>query len=114
MEKINVLQERIEERSAEKFNKDFMSLIRIINENPIGKKLKIKINEKESFSLINYYGTTGGTFFNSRYEDITKYGNDLTNIEEIKNELIEKYIKEETDSILGKIEVLADFLENKE
>lgn len=67
MEKINVLQKKIEERAAKKFNKDFMSLITLINENP----------------------------------------NDFTNIEEMKNELIEIYTKEE-------IEVLADFLENKE
>lgn len=105
MEKINVLQERIKERANERFTREINLLFDNLSKNEIGQRLKI-----DGHYLIS--NSTEGQFFN-RYA-ITDVCKKKTNIEDIKNELIERYIKEETDSILGKIEVLSDFLENKE
>jgi len=120
MKEINLLEKRIAEKAKERFDKEFIEFTRLIDSNPIGKKLKIfapfKIEEEEEgklIPLVNFYGTTGGTYFNGRYNEITKYGKELTNIKEIESDLIERYIKEETDSILDRLNVLSNYLQDK-
>jgi hypothetical protein len=107
---MNTLEKRINERAEERFNREFKNFTEVVSKTEIGQKLTIKINGEEQLSLVNKYGTTGGTYFNSWYKEITKYGKTLTNIELIREELIKKYAKEETDQILNKLDILGEYI----
>ena len=93
-----MLEKRIEERAEKRFTDDLRSLINDIQKNPIGKSLTILINGKPveladsgiNFGLINNNSTKGNYVHN-------------TNLIEIKEKLVDVYIKEETDSILDKL-----------
>ena len=93
-----MLEKRIEERAEKRFKDDLRSLINDIQKNPIGKSLTILINGKPveladsgiNFGLINNNSTKGNYVHN-------------TNLIEIKEKLVDVYIKEETDSILDKL-----------
>jgi hypothetical protein len=109
---INLLEQRIQQKAKERFEKEFSDFTQLISSNPIGQKLQITVNKSEGvmMSLVCSYGTTGATFFNRRFENITEYGNNLTNIQAIREILIAQFIKEETDTLLTKLDVLRDFL----
>ena len=103
MKNVNVLQSRIESKAKERFTTDFENLAELIRNNPIGRDLRI-----DKLMLINTSGTVSDTFFNR--SRITEIGKERTNIEEIKDKLIEKYIKEETDNLLSKLEILSEYI----
>ena len=93
-----MLEKRIEERAEKRFTDDLRSLINDIQKNPIGKSLNILINDNPveladsgiNFGIINNNSTKGNYVHN-------------TNLIEIKEKLVDVYIKEETDSILDKL-----------
>ena len=93
-----MLEKRIEERAEKRFKDDLRSLINDIQKNPIGKSLTILINDNPveladsgiNFGIINNNSTKGNYVHN-------------TNLIEIKEKLVDVYIKEETDSILDKL-----------
>jgi len=99
----NILQQRIEEKAKERFDKDFADFANFVKNNPIASKLRI-----DNFSFMNTSGSVTDTFFNGTR--ITEYGESKTNIKKIESSLIERYIKEETDKLLSKIDILSDYI----
>ena len=102
---ISLLEKRIESKAKERFDKEFMQLVESITKNKIGQLLKI--GEK---NLANNLGFSASTILNASYPDKVMDG--ITNIDTIRDILMKEYIKEETDSILSKLDILSDYLES--
>ncbi len=108
---MNYLEQQINKKAESRFDKDLSDLVKAISNNPIGRKLQLKIEGSEKqITFVNHYGTTGGTLFNTGYA--TDHGKALTNIESIKESLIEEYIKDESNAILEKLALLKEYLES--
>lgn len=93
-----MLEKRIEERAEKRFNDDLRNLINVVNTNAIGTKLTLLIDGKP-ISLAkpsNYKGIINEKALDAEF---AKH----TNLKEVKEILIEQYIKEETDAILDKL-----------
>lgn len=93
------LEKQIEKRAQKRLDETMVAFSKAIQSNEALNNLKIKIGEK-IIPLMNGWGTTGGVLFNGDSPCLAK---ELTNIDEIKSMLLEKYIEEETDLILEKI-----------
>ena len=103
---VNILEKRIESKAKERFDKEFKNLVESICKNKIGKLLKIGDN-----SLADY-GFSGSTILNASYPDRVMDG--ITNIDTIRDRLMKEFIKEETDDILSKLNILSYYLENEQ
>ncbi len=103
---VNILEKRIESKAKERFDKEFKQLVESITKNKIGYLLKI--GDKP---LANSYGFSGSTILNASCPDKVMDG--ITNIDTIRDRLMKEYIKEETDNILSKLNILSDYLENE-
>jgi len=108
--KINLLTEKIKERTSKRFEEEFKKFVEAVSSNEIGRLLQIRINDKESQNLVNCSGVTGGVFFNSRFENLTEFGKHNSNILEIREKLLEIYEKAETDKLLLDLKVLNDYI----
>ena len=97
---ISLLEKRIESKAKERFDKEFKQLVESICKNKIGKLLKI--GEK---NLANDLGFSASTILNASYPDMVM--DRVTNIDTIRGRLMEEYIKEETDNILSKPNILS-------
>lgn len=109
------IEKRIEEKAEERFNENLEKLKKDVGSNPIGEKLTLKLKgiEKPIRIGCRHYSNDNVLFDMPKNE----YSNDnlkkKSNIEEIKKELIEEYIKEETNELLNKIDNLS-YLFNQE
>ena len=106
MEKTH-LEVRIEERAKELFEKDYNDFVSILNRHPVGKLLKVNVNE-EQIPL-----TTFGrnyALFNTEQEQNSRLK--LTNYDEVKELLIKKYIAEETDKIIEQLQNIGYLFDN--
>ena len=101
------LEKRIEERAKARLEEEFVKFTSTIDKTDIGRMLKVWDGEEQK-SFVNAHGTTNSTFFNCRFA--TEIGKEMTNIEEVKAKLLEKYIEEETSLLLDKIGVLTEYL----
>lgn len=106
--KINIIQKRIESKAKQRFEADIKQFTDAVSKTNIGKKLRIKVSGTVMYSLVNQHGIAGGTFFNSREE--TECAHINTNFLEIKKELINKYIEEESDNLIEKIGLLKEYI----
>jgi len=105
--KIEILQKRIEEKANERFDREWDKMLDLIYKNPIFSKIKIikgdsKINLFEmhsSYSVFNKYQT--------EYEL-------KTNFEDVKKTILEQYVREETDSILSKLDILSQYINQEQ
>lgn len=100
MEK-TILEKRIEERAHERFNKDLKTLVDLIHHHPIGGQLTVTIGDR-NIPIANFgqnYGLLNG-------RGIHNQNSEHTNLAIVKENLIEKYKKEETDEILNKLDGL--------
>ncbi len=95
MEK-SFLEKQIEQKAKYRVDQAMRDFLKVCELSPIFTRLKIW-NKK----FINFCGQTWWVFFNW---SIPKDAIEETNITEIKNDLLERYIKEETDLILSKID----------
>lgn len=93
------LEKRIEEKAIELFEKDYRDFVEIVNRHPVGKLLQIKVNEKQ-IPLTNFGCNYG--FFNNEQERNSR--SKLTNYDEMKEQLIDRYIKEETDKVIDQLQ----------
>src|SRR5699024_2711514 len=101
------LEKRIEEKAIELFEKDYRDFVEIVNRHPVGKLLKVNVNE-EQIPLT----TIGRNYalFNTEQEQNSR--SKLTNYDEVKELLIKKYIAEETDKIIEQLQSIGYLFNN--
>jgi len=103
MEK-TILEKRIEEKAIERFNMEYKKWLNYNLSSPF-KYLCVHVGECKEVNLFTFGGNYA--IFN---ENGSHKINKSDSFEQIKNELIKKYIAEETDAILSKLTILEDYL----
>ena len=103
MEK-TALENRIEQRATARFEKDVEQALVIACKSPVLARLRVgKLN------LVSEYGHCPSTdLFHKGDRTLLRKE---TNIRDIRAELIQKYIQEETDELLANVALLAEFLQ---
>lgn len=96
MEK-TIIEKRIEEKAKDRFEKDLINAEQILKNHPILSSLKIGELKLVSVNSCNY----SKEFFNRCHTELLE---EKTNFNKIKENLIQKYIKEETDNLLAKLD----------
>lgn len=104
MEK-SFLEKQIEQRAQNRFESDLKVFIDAIKKTEIGKRLRIKV-EANSILLIDDRRPALFNFYGSIMD-----AENCTNISTLKEELIMKYLKEESEILLNKIDQLKDYFE---
>lgn len=100
------LEKRIKEKAEKRFDAEYEKAIKLLNSNEILKKIKIG-----NFNLTSEYGHCPATDLFVREKTLLIKE---TNFAKVKETLINKYEKEETDGLLDKISMLSEFFnENK-
>lgn len=112
----NSVQERINQKAEDRFQKDLQEAWEAISKNPILAQLKVIVGEKkiQLFAYGNYavFGTiNNGHRSKAAYTNITK---EYTNFAEIKAELIAGYVQQETDALFQKIDEIKEYFETRE
>ena len=104
MEK-TILEKRIEEKATERAQKDYIEMMKFLKTNPITSRLTIEVKCLKEDKMIHlaYHGPNWALLND---EGLKNQHSTSTNIETVLDELVEKYKKEETDSILSKLENL--------
>ena len=102
------LEKRINGKAEERFHEDMRGLVDYIYNHPIGRKLKIKIGEKE-IPLVNF-GRNYGIINQEPTQDYSRVS-DVINIIETKGEVTEIYKQEETEVILKKLDNISYLFE---
>jgi hypothetical protein len=104
------IQERIEDRAKARVDKDYSSFVEFARKNPILNILKL--NQKEGHYNPSFIRGSGDTvyFFNDTCYGESKGAEELFNLKEVKESLFAKYVKEESDSLLEKLNALSDYL----
>lgn len=97
MEK-SILEKRIQEKAEEKYNSLLLEAKNFFYSNLIMRKLKFKIGDCGQYSL------------NNNMENVF---DKITNINEVKKEIIQLLEQEETDNILSKLSVLEYYLKGE-
>ncbi len=112
---INFLQSKIEEKASERLNKDLKEARDLLLKNPILSRLEIEVKSKEGeeYGIFLVGDTSNSKSFFSEYgyralsEETCL---EFTNMEEIKYNLLKKYIKEEGDEMLEKLNLLKEYI----
>ena len=99
-----VLEARIEQRATKLFEHDLEQALVIASQNPVLERLRIG-----KFKLVSAYGHCPSTDLLNK-SDRTLLRKE-TNIEEVKAELIQKYIEKETEAVLAGIATIAEYLQ---
>ena len=102
MEK-SFLEKQIEKRAEERFEKEYNDLVKYIDNHSIGGKLKIRTSKLDKPIPLVDFGTNYAFFNNNQDENSNS---NLSNYSEVKALMIQKYIEEETKTILSKLEHL--------
>lgn len=92
------LEKRIEEKAIERFEKDYREFVNYVKNHPVGKHLKIKIGNKEI--PVAYFGVNYA-LFNEKQDENKR--SEHTNYEKVKKEIIQEYIKQETDKVIDQL-----------
>ena len=92
------LETRIEERAEERFEKELIDFASFIMHHPLAGKLRVKIGD-ENIPIANL----GQNYGLVNTKGLKNKNSEFTNLAEVKDELVEKYKKEETDMILNKL-----------
>lgn len=101
MEK-SFLEKRIEEKAQQRVDEDFRTLEKFFDDHPLASKLKIlRIDTNTNMHILN-----PGCSYSLLYG---KYAQQYTNLIEVKGNLFEQYKKEETDSLLNRLQQIEDF-----
>lgn len=104
----NYLQERFKQRAEKRFEGLLNDFVRSVLANPIGYRLKFQIlndgGEKEYIKFMSNPGQINKTFFT--YNECYGIAKKITNIDDIKAELIEKFMKEDVENVLSKLDAL--------
>jgi hypothetical protein len=101
MEK-TALDKRIHERAEERFNAEFKGLVDYLSSHPIFSRLQAALPDVGKISLVNF-GTNRGLLNATGLKNSNSH---VVNLAEVKEELLKKYIQEETDNLLKKLEGL--------
>lgn len=100
-----VLQKRIEARAAEKVQRDIEQAFVVLSQNPILERLRIG-----KLQLVSRFGHCPGTDLFHK-SDCTLLRKE-TNLEEVRAELMQKYIEIETDGILAGLTMVSQYLQD--
>ena len=92
------LEKRIEEKSNERFEKEYREFVNFILNHPIGRLLTVHIGD-ENIPISNFGGNYA--LFNEIQSENKRHIH--TNYEEVKKQVVEKYKKEETDNLIEKL-----------
>ena len=105
MEK-SFLEKRIAQKAEKRFEKEWNEFIKFNSNNLIGKNIRIKQKYKDSEDKeINVFNFgCNWAFFNGEQERNNQ--KELSNYEDVKKTLIEKFTGEETEILLNKMEEL--------
>jgi|ERR1035441_2949004 hypothetical protein len=96
------LEKQIENRAIERFDNEYKLFLKFGVENNIAKRLKLSENGISIFSANSDWGLFND--YQQRNVDATK-----TNYAQVRQIVIEQYIKEETDILLKKMDALQYF-----
>jgi hypothetical protein len=107
------LEARIEQRAKDRFQQDFEDAITKLASNPILSDLVLKCDGGKEMRLVSTMGhcPAKDLFFRGSFRE-RKNLLEHTNIEGTEEYIVKKYIQEETDGILSKLSVLAEYLQN--
>lgn len=102
MKELSFLEKRIKEKAEEKFERDWNELVEALQENSIARLLFLKAEgmKKEIWLIGNY---TKDSLFYSEPPRTDVSLKEFTNFKAVKENLLEKYEKEETDRLLSEI-----------
>ena len=112
----NSVQERINQKAEDRFQKDLQGAWEAISKNPILAQLKVIVGERKidlfSYGIHAIFGAINSVHRSkAAYTNITK---EYTNFDEIKAELIAGYVQEETDTLFQKIDEIKEYFETRE
>lgn len=110
MEDLSFLQKRVAQRAVNAFEKDMKDLCDYLQKHPIGRKLKIKIGEGKDAYLSNDHNQS----ILKRTKDLTDVAVAITNLENIKKELINEYYEKETDALLNDVQHIRTFIDRSD
>lgn len=94
-----VLEKRIEERANERFEKEFKEFVNYVYLHPVGKRLTITIGDR-NVPIVNF-GKNYGLF---NEDGLKNKRSENTNLQLVRDQLLEEYRKEETDDLLNKLD----------
>lgn len=107
MEK-SILEKRIHEKAVIRFKKDIADFVSYINNSPL-RCFEIEVQGEKSKIPLTDYGTNWALITTDMSGNRKEWLKEHSNFYELKEEIIKKYEKEETDKILEKLENL-DYL----
>lgn len=110
----NSVQEKINQKAEALFQKDLQNAVDAIKGNPILTQLKIRASEKE----VRFFEYGSRAIFGaSGHQDKaieTRTSAENTNMEVIKANLINRYIRQETEALFAKIDEIKEFFDAQE
>ena len=98
MEK-TILEKRILEKAEERTKKEYEDFINFLQKNDFGRELEVFVNDETSIPISNF-GCNYGLF---NHDCLRNRNVNITNLEKVYNEILEKNIKIVTDEILNKL-----------
>lgn len=98
MEK-TILEKRILEKAEERTKKEYEDFINFLQKNDFGRELEVFVNDEISIPISNF-GCNYGLF---NHDCLRNSNVNITNLEKVYNEILEKNIKIVTDEILNKL-----------
>lgn len=109
---ITPLDKIIQKRAEKKFEESYIALLDYIRKNPIGKRLKIKVGTNKYVPLAE--SQDNDSLLGNGLRTVNNYNdtNNETNFVQIKKELIEFYMQEESKILLEKIDYLGEYFLN--
>lgn len=96
------LESLIQKRAEQRLETVMSNFAKNVSADPILRNLRLKFGEEEK-DFMNSHGQTGSVLFNGSKE---KDAVEISNIKEVKDKLLQEYIKEETEGILNKLDGL--------
>jgi hypothetical protein len=116
MDKIQNIEEIIKQKAIKRFKKDYQEMLEICSKHPILKELTIKIpiGDKIDMKPIFRNSSANWCVFDLPWGiDLEKLDNyKITNIDYIKNTLLAKYIEEESNNFITKLNELEQYIQH--
>lgn len=112
MENTTILEKRIREKAKKAYDAEYKKLTDFLASNRISKKIYLNVlsfDEKSQLKdAIPLVGNGNDSAFFRQLNQVSSHNKYLfmSNYEDVEEELIEEYIKEETDNLLSKLEAV--------
>lgn len=100
-----MLEKRIHEKAVARFEEDIRSFVKILDGSELRNfQLKIEYEGKKTDISLAAFGNNWGIIRTENSTGWEEWLEENSNFYEMKEEIIKKYEKEETDKILGRLE----------